>query len=72
MRPARAPWLLSHKPRRTGQGAERKKGLMTIYIPENDYGIQEGSYPLNNLVQLLRDHKDNPDTIQFLADMLEK
>jgi hypothetical protein len=41
-------------------------------IPENDYGIKEGYYIGNALVQLLRDNKDKPDVIQFIADMLEE
>ena len=41
-------------------------------IPENEYGIEEGYYIGNALVQLLRDNKDKPDVIQFIADMLEE
>ena len=41
-------------------------------IPENEYGIEEGYYIGNALVQLLRDNKDRPDVIQFIADMLEE
>lgn len=42
------------------------------FIPDNEYGIEEGYYIGNALVQLLRDNKNNPDVIQFLADMLEE
>ena len=42
------------------------------FIPENEYGIEEGYYIGNALVQLLRDNKDKPDIIQFIADMLEE
>ena len=42
------------------------------FIPENEYGIEEGYYIGNALVQLLRDNKDKPDVIQFIADMLEE
>ena len=43
----------------------------TIYIPENDTGIIEGYYTVNEFVGLLRNHKHEPKVIQFLADMLE-
>jgi len=42
-----------------------------IYIPSNRYGIQEGRYGRNELVNLLRQHKANAAATQFLADMLE-
>ena len=42
------------------------------FIPENEYGIDEGYYIGNALVQLLRDNKNKPDVIQFIADMLEE
>jgi len=53
-----------------------KGGIMldkqtTIYIPENDTGIIEGYYTVNEFVGLLRNHKHEPKVIQFLADMLE-
>ena len=31
-----------------------------LLIPENEYGIEEGYYIGNALVQLLRDNKNNP------------
>jgi len=43
-----------------------------LLIPENDYGIEEGYYLGNAIVKLLRDNKDKPDIIQFIADMLEE
>jgi hypothetical protein len=43
-----------------------------LLIPENEYGIEEGYYIGNALVQLLRDNKNKPDVIQFIADMLEE
>ena len=43
-----------------------------LLIPDNEYGIEEGYYIGNALVQLLRDNKNNPDVIQFIADMLEE
>jgi len=42
------------------------------FIPENEYGIEEGYYIGNALVQLLRDNKDKPKVIEFIADMLEE
>jgi hypothetical protein len=42
------------------------------FIPENEYGIEEGYYFGNALVQLLRDNKTKPEVIQFIADMLEE
>jgi len=43
-----------------------------LLIPENEYGIEEGYYIGNAIVKLLRDNKDKPDVIQFIADMLEE
>ena len=45
---------------------------MTRYIPENDFNILEGYYELDGIITLLRDNKSNPETIQFIADMLEE
>ncbi len=42
------------------------------FIPEKEYGIEEGYYIGNALVQLLRDNKNKPEVIQFIADMLEE
>jgi hypothetical protein len=42
------------------------------FIPENEYGIEEGYYIGNALVQLLRANKNKPAVIQFIADMLEE
>ena len=44
---------------------------MIVYVPENKY-IKEGYYSANDFVALLRENKNNPETIQFLADMLEE
>ena len=41
-------------------------------IPENEYGTEQGYYIGNALVQLLRDNKNKPEVIQFIADMLEE
>lgn len=43
-----------------------------LLIPENEYGIEEGYYIGNTIVKLLRDNKDKPEVIQFIADMLEE
>jgi len=43
-----------------------------LLIPDNEYGIEEGHYIGNTIVKLLRDNKDKPDVIQFIADMLEE
>jgi len=50
-----------------------------IMIPEYDPddpkpypgGIKPGYYLVNEFVQLLRDHRHDPDAIYFLADLLE-
>lgn len=42
------------------------------FIPENEYGIEEGYYIGNAIVKLLRDYKDKPEVIEFIADMLEE
>lgn len=44
---------------------------MRIYIPSNKYRIKEGYYSLVGIISLLRQHKNSPEKIQFLADMLE-
>lgn len=43
-----------------------------VFIPDNEYGIEEGYYIGNAIVELLRENKNNPDVIQFIADMLEE
>lgn len=42
------------------------------YLPENQYGIEEGHYRLEGFVHLMRRHKHEPEAVQFLADMLEE
>ena len=44
---------------------------MIVYVPENKF-IREGYYSTNDFVALLRENKNEPETIQFLADMLEE
>ena len=43
-----------------------------IWIPENEHGIEEGTYTNNEIVTLLRRKRYEPRTIYFLADMLEE
>jgi len=35
-------------------------------------GIRPGYYTRNQVVAVLREHKDDADAIQFIADMLEE
>jgi hypothetical protein len=44
---------------------------MIVYVPENKF-IKEGYYSTNVFVNLLRENKNDPERIQFLADMLEE
>jgi len=53
-------------------GARRMDIFKRIYIPENEYGIKEDYYDVNGIVELLRDHCTEPETIRFIADMLEE
>ena len=48
------------------------KVLIRIFIPENGYGIEPDNYTLNDYAQLLRDNKNFPNVVQFLADMMEE
>ena len=44
----------------------------TVFIPDdNDFDIPSAWYDINEIVSLLRKHKNNPDAVQFIADMLE-
>ncbi len=49
-----------------------------LIVPQADQaaaypgGIRPGYYTRNQVVALLREHKDDPDAIQFIADMLEE
>jgi len=45
-----------------------KEGKKQVLIPEYPGGIKPGKY---DTVTLLRQHKDNPEAIAFIADMLE-
>jgi hypothetical protein len=43
----------------------------TLIIPDNDCGIPVGNYGWSELVTLLREHCQEPETIHFIADMME-
>jgi hypothetical protein len=45
----------------------------TVIIPRMDQLCShlEGTYDTNGIVDLLRTHKENPEIIQFIADMME-
>ncbi len=43
----------------------------TLYIPNNELGIEEGYYLVNEVVELLREYCDRPEVVRFVADMLE-
>lgn len=42
-----------------------------LFIPENNFGIDEGYYSTNQIVDFLRWNSNNPDAICFIADMME-
>jgi hypothetical protein len=49
-----------------------------LLIPESEqeeeqpaYGVKPGYYNSKQMLQLLDIHKDNPDAVHFIADMLE-
>jgi hypothetical protein len=41
-------------------------------IPENDHISEFGEMTINQIVDLLRKYKTNPEAVQFIADMLEE
>lgn len=43
----------------------------TIFIPENEVIPENGYFSHSQIVNLLRKYKENPEAIQFIADMLE-
>lgn len=48
-------------------------GGCDLFIPEADgMPIREGYYALNDVVRLLRVNKNEPEVVQFIADMLEE
>jgi len=59
---------------------QAEPGELVLIVPERDPSdsrpypgnIRPGRYRRNDLVALLRRHRDSPETIQFIADMLEE
>ena len=43
----------------------------TFILGKPEYGIEQGYYGWSELVDLLRKHKNNPEAIQYIADMME-
>ncbi len=42
------------------------------YIPENQIIAESGHLTMNQIVDLLRKYKSEPNAIHFIADMLEE
>jgi hypothetical protein len=51
--------------------SNRESFASFLFIPAEIPEIPEGYYSRNQFVNLMRKYKNNPDVIQFLADMLE-
>ena len=52
--------------------ARAGEGGVIIPVPDyNRFGMRCGYHNHAELVGLLRDHKTNPEAIQFIADMME-
>jgi hypothetical protein len=45
---------------------------MEISIPKNKVIKENGEFTINEIVNLLIKYKNNPEAIQFIADMLEE
>lgn len=62
--------------RKHGSGIEQKLKKNFIFIPapevEGAHPFEEGYYSRNDVVKFMREHKNNPDVIEFLADMMEE
>jgi hypothetical protein len=43
-----------------------------IIIPQNDVISESGKLSINEIVSLLRKYKNEPNKVQFIADMLEE
>ena len=62
--------------------AKMTAAAFKVFIPEMsdedldwikpDELIRAGEYDCNGIVELLRANKDNPEAIQFIADMMEE
>lgn len=46
--------------------------MPNFYIPKNNVVTEWEYLTLNQIVDLLRKYRDNPEAIQFIADMLEE
>jgi hypothetical protein len=42
-----------------------------VFIPDNGYGIPRGYYSQREIALLLREHCCKPQTVHFIADMME-
>jgi hypothetical protein len=42
-----------------------------LYIPENKIIAEHGYIKYDEIVKMLKKYKQNPDAIQFIADMME-
>jgi hypothetical protein len=43
-----------------------------LYIPENEFDIDPGQYYMDELAEMLRNLRFQPDKIYFIADMIEE
>ena len=51
---------------------EKIVAIYTWFFPKQEgIPIPEKYYNLNQIVGLLREHKNEPEVVQFIADMLE-
>lgn len=46
-------------------------GVTPTFIPENQHGVKPGYYTRPDIVVLLRKHHTNPNSVHFIADMME-
>ncbi len=49
---------------------DKMNGDWYVFIPKNKYGISPALYHINGIVFMLREFKNKPDIIQFIADMI--
>jgi len=58
------------------QSSIPKDAVLLIPEPENEhdqpaYGVKSGYYNSKGMLDLLEEHKGNPDAVCYIADMLE-
>ena len=56
------------------EGFEADVGIVltgAVFMPSNEFGIDERYFNVNQLVKLLKANKDKPEVVQFIADMME-